>query len=180
MKLTLEQAATRLGKSQRQVLYMIRQGRLSAEKLAGRWFIDADAVPPLLNEPQQETQTRKQRQLRAAVDKALALEPEDQRQGRYSIRNLKAFQVALPAYRTACQEFGPDHPAARLLRQVLEHLSQGCHRFGQEDKAAAYRAARDAASLAVCELALAETEAADRLLYSLEQDLMAALAALLD
>lgn len=179
MKLTLEQAATRLGKSQRQVLYMIQQKRLPAEKIAGRWFIDSEAAEPLLNEQQQNNQTRKQRQLRAAVDSALALEPDEQRQARYSIRDLKAFQIALPVYRTACQEFGSDHAATRLLRQVLEHLSQGCHRFDQEDKATAYRAARDAASLAVCELALAESDAANRLLYTLEQDLMAAMAGLL-
>jgi hypothetical protein len=179
MKLTLEQTATRLGKSQRQVLYMIRQGSLRAEKIAGRWFIDSDDVQPLLNTNQQRSQEHKQRRLRAAVEEALELEPDEQRQQRYSIRDLKAFQITLPLYRTACQEFSSDHPAAQALRRVLEHLSRGCHRFDQEDKAVAYRAARDEASLAVCELALAESESADRLLYSLEQELMAALAGLL-
>jgi excisionase family DNA binding protein len=45
MQLTLEQAATRLGKSRRQVLYMIRQQQLPAQKISGHWFIDSDDLP---------------------------------------------------------------------------------------------------------------------------------------
>ena len=45
MQLTLEQAATSLGKSKRQVLYMIQNGRLPAQKLAGRWWIESQHLP---------------------------------------------------------------------------------------------------------------------------------------
>lgn len=176
MKLSLEQAATRLGKSRRQVLYMIQKGSLPAEKLAGSWFIDADHLP--LDAAQQRRADDKQRQLKAAVEEALAIEPESEHR-RYSVRDLKAFQIALPLYRQTCQALTADHPASRALKQVLEALSQGCHRFDRQEKAAAYRAARDQASLAVCELVLAGSEAADRLRHALEQDLMAALAGLM-
>ena len=177
MKLTLEQTATRLGKSQRQVLYLIRKGGLPAEKIAGRWFIESDDLP--LSEKQQQVGERKQRQLRAAVSEALDMESEGKRPKRYSVRDLKAFQITLPLYRKACRELGEDHSATQALQRVLEHLSCGCHRFERSEKADAYRAARDQASLAVCKLALDETEVAEQLLQALEQDLMAALAGLL-
>jgi excisionase family DNA binding protein len=177
MKLTLEQAATRLGKSKRQVLYLIRNGGLPAEKMAGRWFIESDDLP--LNPAQRHHMERKQRQLRAAVEEALIIEPEEEPAKRYSVQDLKAFQIALPLYRKACQVLSEEHPASRALKRVLELLSQGCHRFDRQEKADAYGAARDQASLAVCELVLTESEPADQLRHILEQDLMAALAGLM-
>ena len=177
MKLTLEQAATRLGKTQRQVRYLIQQGRLPAEKIGGRWSIDSDDLS--LNKEQRRSTERKQRQMRAAVEEALELESEEERPRRYSVLDLKAFQVALPLYNEAQTELGEDHPATRALQRVLEHLSRGCHRFERGEKAEAYRAARDEASLAVCELVLARSESADRILHGIEQDLMAAFAGLM-
>jgi len=176
MKLTLEQAATRLGKSKRQVLYLIRNGSLQAEKIAGHWFIDSEHLP--LEPEQQRSDERKQRQLRAAVEEALVIEPEAE-QKRYSVLDLKAFQIALPLYQQACQALTEEHPASRGLKRVLELLSQGCHRFDRQEKAETYRAARDQASLAVCELVLTGSEVATQLRRSIEQDLMAALAGLL-
>ncbi len=100
MQLSLEQAATRLGKSQRQVLYLIRQNQLAAKKIAGRWFIDDDDLPR--SENQQASGERKQRQLRAAVEAALDISEEGVK-ARYSVRDLKAFQIALSLYRETCK-----------------------------------------------------------------------------
>lgn len=177
MQLTLEQTATRLGKSKRQVLYLIQTNRLPAEKVAGRWSIESDSLP--LSEGQQRSHERKQRQLRAAVEEALDIEPEAARPKRYSVRDLKAFQVALPLHQKALSELGDAHPATQCLKRVLEQLTQGCHRFERTDKADAYRTARDQASLAVCELVLTGSEVADELIQALEQDLMATLAGLM-
>ncbi|MCC2868226.1 MAG: helix-turn-helix domain-containing protein, partial [Candidatus Accumulibacter phosphatis] len=44
MHLTLEQAAALLGKTRRQVVYMIEQGRLPAQKVGGRWVIERAAL----------------------------------------------------------------------------------------------------------------------------------------
>jgi hypothetical protein len=177
MQLTLEQTATRLGKSKRQVLYMIQKGRLQAQKIAGRWWIESHHLPR--SDAQQHSYDRKQRQLRAAVEEALEIDPEAARSRRYSVRDLKAFQIALPLYHQALETFGAEHPATRCLKGVLEQLTRGCHRFDRSDKSEAYRAARDQASLAVCELVLAGSEVADQLIHALEQDLMAALAGLM-
>jgi hypothetical protein len=97
MQLTLEQVATRLGKSKRQILYRIQQGHLPVQKLAGRWRIESQHLP--LSNAQQHSYDRKQHQLRAAVEDALDVEPENARPRRYSVRDLKAFQIALPLHR---------------------------------------------------------------------------------
>ena len=113
------------------------------------------------------------------MEDALDIEPENARPRRYSVRDLKAFQIALPLHRKAQAAFGADHPATQCLKRVLEQLTRGCHRYERSDKVEAYRAARDQASLAVCELVLTESGAADQLIHALEQDLMAALAGLM-
>ena len=59
------------------------------------------------------------------------------------------------------------------------HLARGCHRYEQNDKATAYRAARDAASAAVCEAIMSGHAQVDDIVTPIEQDLMAALAGLL-
>jgi len=120
------------------VLYLIRNGGLPAEKLAGSWFIDSEHLP--LEPEQQSSADRKQRQFKAAVEEALAIAPESE-QKRYSVRDLKAFQIALPLYQKACQALTADHPASQALKRVLELLSQGCHRFDRQEKAEVYRAA---------------------------------------
>jgi len=123
MKLTLEQAAARLGKSGRQIRYLIQNDRLPAEKVAGRWLIDSDHLP--LSAGQQQAIERKERQLRAAVEEGLGLPAASERSPRYSVRDLKAFQLTLPVYRQAATCLGAAQPATLALRQVLEELTRG-------------------------------------------------------
>lgn len=175
MQLTIEQAAVKLGKSPRQIRYLIRQGELPASKQGNMWFIDGAALA--LAPEQQELESRKVENLRAAVEDALA--PGRPARRRYSLRDLKAFQLALPIYREATSALGPEHAACAALRRGFEQLARGCHRFQHADKAAAYREARDAFSQAACELALADLPAAQALLDPLEQELMAAVVGLL-
>jgi hypothetical protein len=177
MQLTIEQAAARLGKSSRQIRYLIKTGRLSAKKFSGVWVIEAEDLP--LSAGQVAALERRERQLRSAVEEALDVQRKSERAPRYSVRDLKAFQLALPLFRSSTERFGAEHPAAAALRAVLEHLARGCHRYERSDKADAYRQARDAASLAVCELVLAGRSEADDLVTGIEQDLMSALAGLL-
>lgn len=174
MELTLEEAATKLGKSVRQVRYLVKEGRIPSRKVAGRWFVQVEDAPKSTG--QQAAAGRKQERLRAVVEDALGLKPSEAQ--RYSVLDLKAFQIGLPLYRQARDFLGEQHAGPQALRQALEHLARGCHRYDKEEKAAAYRSARDAASLAVCELLIAGGEAAS-LVSPIEQDLMAALAGLL-
>jgi excisionase family DNA binding protein len=175
MQLSLQQAAERLGKSVRQVRYLIQTGALPAQKSGGRWLIAAADLP--LSEGQRAALERRERALREAVEQGLGLEEAPAE--RYSVRDLKAFQIALPVYREGRALLGAEHAAVVALHTTLILLTQGCHRFRHEEKAAAYRAARDAASLAVCELVLADQAAAEPLVRVIEQELMAAFSGLL-
>lgn len=183
MELSLEDAATKLSKSVRQVRYLVKLGKLPSRKVAGRWLVTIPATGTLPEtnpsdplSPKAAAQQRKLASLRAAVDDALDLTPLPRR---YSLRDLKAFQLGLPLYQQAIGLLGPEHGACRALRQMLEFLSRGCHRFDTADKAEAYRAARDAASQAVCELLLLPVGGSEVLVDGIEQDLMAAMAGLL-
>lgn len=177
MQLTIAEAAARLGKSQRQVRYLIQANRLPAHKFGGAWVIESESLP--LSEGQAEALQRRERQLRSAVERALDLPAEADRAARYSVRDLKAFQLALPIHRAAVESLGTEHAATASLRRVLEHLARGCHRFERTDKASSYQEARDAASLAVCELVLLGRSDTDELVTAIEQELMSALAGLL-
>ncbi len=176
MKLTLEQAAEQLGKSRRQVRYLIQSGQLTANKDGHRWYVDSEDMPR--SPGQRQADRRKREQLAEVVDESLALPTERGRQ-RYSVRDLRAFQVCLSIYHDTGAAFGAEHDARQALRQVLEHLARGCHRYGNHNKAAEYSKARDVASDAACALAIEDTQIASGLLDRVEQDLMAALAGLL-
>ena len=41
MQLSIQQTASILGKTRRQLLYMIEQGKLPAKKVGGRWVVSA-------------------------------------------------------------------------------------------------------------------------------------------
>jgi hypothetical protein len=174
MKLTLDQAAVKMGMSARQVRYLIQQGRLPAEKLAGRWFIDTANLP--LDEAARQRRGRREARLLAVAEEAVTGGGE---RTRYSVRDLKAFQIALPVYRELRANLGDDHGAVRHVRAALDHLTQGCHRYGRAEKIEAYRAARDAVSLAVCALLLADSADLTAIVDVLEQEFMPAAAGLL-
>ena len=154
MQVTLEEAAAKLGKSVRQLRYMLKQGRLPGAKMvAGRWFVELSSLPATPG--QARAAQRKRTQLRAAVEEALDLPapaPEKGRAARYSVSDLRSFRIALEAHRTISAALGKEHLAARTLYTSLEHLTQGCHRFESGAKAESFRAARDEASRAVCGL----------------------------
>lgn len=179
MLLTLPEAASKLGKSERQLRYMIQQGTLQAEKRGGRWLVEIAALPP--SSGQAAAAQRRQEALRGAVEDALALPAPDAATRRYSVRDLKAFQIGKPLYERTAATLGKDHAAAVALRDVLLHLSRGCHRFARDEKAVAYREARDAASHALCALVLTDATSppVDVLADTIEQDLMPAFAGLL-
>ena len=65
------------------------------------------------------------------------------------------------------------------MKECLGQLAVGCHRYARAEKARAYQAARDAASLAALELILAGDPTLDGQRELLEQELMPAIAGLL-
>lgn len=175
MDLSLTQAAQRLGKTRRQVEYLIKTGRLAAHKQGGRWVV-ADADLPL-SPGQRQAQARKAAGLRAVAEEVLdTVAPT---KPRYSMRDLKAFREALAALRACEASVAAGHPAIGLLRQSLDNLAVGCHRFDRRGKAEAYGEARDRASLAACALLVQASPEAEAVVERIEQALIPAIAGLM-
>ena len=174
MQLSLQEAVQILGKTRRQVLYMIEQGRLPARKVGGRWVIERAALQ--VDETVQQRSSQKQARFRAVIEEALT--PGQER--RYTLRDLKAVQVTTPIYRELAARGNGWEKAAAHMRACLDQLAVGCHRYDRQEKTIAYRAARDAASLAAMELLLhPAANPPDALLDAIEQELMPAFAGLL-
>jgi excisionase family DNA binding protein len=178
MQLSLPQAAEILGKSRRQVKYLIEQGLLPATKVGGRWVLERDDLQ--MDEIAQQRASLKQAQLQASIEEAL--KPSGKKRF-YTLRDIKAVQLATPLYRELLTRGDGWQKAAQHMRECLDQLAVGCHRYDRREKAAAYSAARDAASLAAIEIVLAHENNDDRteqtLLDTIEQELMPAFAGLL-
>ncbi len=174
MQLSLEQATALLGKTRRQVLYMIEHKRLPAQKVGGRWVIERDDLH--IDADIQQRASQQQARFKAVIEEALL--PGKER--RYTLRDLKAVQLAMSIYQQLAAGGGALDKATAHMRQCLDHLAVGCYRYDRQEKTVSYRAARDAASLAAMELLLCATaEQATPLLAALEQDVMPAFAGLL-
>lgn len=177
MKLSIDQAASHLGKSARQVRYLIQTGRLDAHKEGKRWLIDSDDLS--LSEHQHQAMERKERQVRAAVEEGLGLDDPKGKKPRFSLRDIKAYQVGMPLRRRCAQLLGEEHRAVIALTRSLELVAIGCHRYRRAEKGAAYGEARDYASRALFALLLEGSPEADALAEEIEQQLMAPFAGLL-
>lgn len=173
MQLSLQEAATLLEKTRRQVIYLIEQGRLPAQKVGGRWVIERDDLK--VDETARQRASEREAHFKAAIEDALAPAGKNRR---YTLGDLRAVQLATPIYHQLVERGSDWEHAKEQMRQCLDHLAIGCHRFDQRDKTLSYRAARDAASLAAMELWLRSGDGKEPLLDAIEQELMAALAGL--
>jgi excisionase family DNA binding protein len=221
--LTIDQAASRLHVTARQIRYAIQTGRLTAIKDGKSWQIPiaalstwpttaAPAPPPPTTrptttaherpapttaepeppatpptsatqprppqppapKPEPPAAERARRRLRDRIDDALAL-PERPTKA-WSVRDLQAWKALHPALSTVAAAFGSDHPATQHLTAALHDLTRGCHRFHNQDKAAAYRAARDRVCDTINAVLLTDHPEADAIADGLERDGLPAIA----
>ncbi len=187
MKLSLAEAATVLGKTERQVRYLIKTGRLPAEKEGRRWWIESADLP--LSERQRQALGERHRAAREAFDKGLepiakAAEPaakKHEKKRGYSVTDLVAFSTGEEIYRQVSRQLGADDPAPGHLFAALALVARGCHCYHPADKAGRFTEARELAATAVAELLLhSEPEDAPRraLAERIEQELIPKLAGL--
>ena len=174
MQLSLTQTAQLLGKTRRQVEYLIRQGRLKAQKQDGRWRIDEADLP--LSAGQRQAVRRRADALR---DSALNILERDAPRPAYSMTDLKAFQVTSTLWHDGCADLSAEHPAVPQLHTAIQRLAVGCHRFERADKAQAYHAARDALALAACALHLDPSPQHQALARRIEDEAIPAVAGLM-
>ncbi len=164
MKLSLSDAARLLGKSQRQLRYLIKQGGLKASKVNGRWQVDREDLP--LTEGQRRAAAARGEQLRHETELALApataAAAKVAGKKRFSVRRLRAFQAGEPLFRELVVCAGSQASAVACLRDSLRALARGCHAFHPVRKAEHYRRARELGADALVELLL-EGEEGDKL-----------------
>jgi len=177
--ISLREAAVVLGQSERQVRYAIKQGRIKATLRAGRWVVDRDSL-------QRGTEQREHRQrqldgLRASVEATLGLTEDAATHRRWSVRDLKAFQTAVPLLRgvSGLPTSAGSDAAAAALKRTVQALTRGTHEFYRERKQTAYAEARVACCDAVSELLVAGGQAAEALADRIEAELLPAIGGLL-
>lgn len=172
MILSLSDAARMLGQSERQVRYAIKNGRLEARRVGGRWVIDDSDLP--LSPGQVSARTQKGAELRDRVEDALGV-------GRstdgYSVRSLDAFVAAARLAREIAAQVGAEHLARQAAEAAVVAIAQGCHRFGAT-KVEAWRDARDLAAAAVAHLHVAGDPQAIALADRVEAELIPSLVGL--
>lgn len=164
MKLSIAETATVLGKSQRQIRYLIKTGDLCATKEGPRWRIDGADLP--ISDADRQALAERAQVARGAFEKGLepvvkaalsapgdsAAREETKRS--YSVTDLRAFQAGEAIYREVRRDLGPEEPAVAYLFEALALLSRGCHCFHPKEKAGRFTEARELAATAVAALFL--------------------------
>lgn len=169
MMLSLDETATRLGKSRRQVEYMIKTGRLQASKINGRWQVDDSTLPD--SPARKKALDQRQRKLRNVVDDALAI-PRDKV---YSVRDLQLWQRL-----AACYQTWPDElPARQALSRAMRSLARASHRYRRDEKLLAFRRTRDHLCDAIWLLEVHQSEQTTQHILQIEDSLLPLLAGLI-
>ncbi len=177
MEVSLTEAARLLNKSDRQVRYLIKGGRIPARKVDGRWAIRRADLP--LSDGQRKAASQKQERAARLAMEVLQPDGEPKSPKRFSVRDLRAFREGVPLYRELISGAGVDHPAAALLREALMLLACGFHEFESRNKAAFYARAREHASRAATTLLLEDEEGRRDLVERLETALLPAIGGLI-
>ena len=182
MQLSLSEVATVLGKSERQVRYLIKQGQVTAKKQKGRWVVQSEALP--LSDPQRERLAARVDTAREAFERGLepSVKASDRKGARsYSVKDLVAFQAGEAIFRELVTAVGPADPARAALFSAMALLARGCHSFQPATKIARYVEAREAAATAVTHLMLSSGGAEGKLeplALRIEQELIPKIARL--
>lgn len=166
MDVSLVDACRLLGKTPRQVRYLVKKGELHGRKVSGRWVVDAADLP--ISEGQRAARASKEQQLRDTVEKALG----PARARPYGVADLVAFQAGVRVHAALLAALGAAHPAVDAVSAALVALAQGYHRFHDRDKLDAYRLAREEAARAAALVLLSGHAEAEGLAAAIEREVL--------
>jgi excisionase family DNA binding protein len=167
MNLSLAEAAQLLGKSERQLRYLIQKGELPARKKGNRWVLERQDLP--LTEGQQHASEHKARRARKTAKSGKRL----------SVDQLRVCEVGLPLFHELQEAVGIEHPAVPLLRESLMLLACGYYEYEGLEKGQYYSQAREQASRAAMALLLEDREPRRDFLERFEVDLIPAIGGLI-
>ncbi len=166
-----------MNKSQRQVRYMIKEGRLKAHKDGSRWVINRDDL--LLPPAQVLRGIDDQARIKEILESALGTGGTKGEARRYSVTDLRAFKAARESCMTARTDLGPDSAPARRLAETVALITCGCHTFHRRDKVGFFSRAREHVCYALAALLLAGDDASAALAARIESDVLPALGGML-
>ncbi len=162
MKLSISEVAIVLGKSERQVRYLIRKKELRAKKDGKKWVVASDDLPLDADRKARlgERLASARRALEGGLEpaaKALAGAGSDTKakSEHYSVTRLAAFETGAEIYRQLVRDLGDDNPARQYLIDAMVEITRGCHRFHAEAKARSFDRARELTASAVTHLLVA-------------------------
>ena len=142
MELTLEQAATILGRTKRATRAAIRRGALEGVKRGGRWFVSRES---LLDQPGEQARARRRAdEIRAAVERSLPKSSTPR------VADLVPFVVTTEVWRAATAAGHTD--AVEPLCCGLDAIAQGHYAYQPDAKQRAWREARGHLACAVARL----------------------------
>lgn len=144
---TLPEVAGLLNKSQRQIRYLIKTGKLPAHKPHGRWTVKKSDLDIFTTAPQAD-----------AVQRTEAAHAAGRR---YSVQDLQAFQVGQTIFRDMVEALTISDPNVKKLRNALEALTLGCHAFEPDEKIEYFRRVRRTLASIVAALLLPDEPPAD-------------------
>ncbi|MEM7253287.1 MAG: helix-turn-helix domain-containing protein [Pseudomonadota bacterium] len=180
MKLSLTETSDVLGKSERQIRYMIRAEQLPATKVGGRWEIDSADLP--LTDAQRAKLAERAHTVTSAMTDALESVAKATTGGKarpFSVTDFQAFQIGRSVYHDVVDALGPDSLSAQHLYAALAGLTRGCHAYRPADKAAHFSRAREATADSVTALLVNDHAQATSLATRIEQEVIPKLSALL-
>lgn len=175
MELSLTDAARLLGKTPRQVRYMLKLGQIQGKRGDnGRWRVASETLP--LSDKDLKSRADKVGALRGAVEEALGPHLDARGKRGFSVRETAAFSVGAPLHRVMVSKLGEEHRACKALGEALVCVGCGVHRYHGPDKHAAYGEARERAATAAVLLYLSDEQVA--LAEQIERELLPAITGL--
>ncbi len=148
MQLSLTEAATLLGRTERQIRSMIEDGRIVATKSRGKWQIDRDSLALITAQGDSPEVGMEDEEL--DFDEIESPPMAGDRRKTWSVTDLDAFRLGVEILHDLRSIEAPR--ALELLDQCLEVLGCGCHDFNPRSKRVRFAEARDAAARAAVRL----------------------------
>ena len=169
---SISEAAILLGKTERQIRYMIQKQTLDAYKDGSRWIIS------IKNRPKPETNERQMRGLQATVEATLGI--SDHKKTKWTVRSLDIFEKGRNIYLETQEKFG-DKASAVLysLFLALQAITRGTHAYHRAQKIRNYQRARQYTCDAITQALLHKDVNIHDVADKLEQDLLTHLSGLM-
>lgn len=138
MELRIEEAAKLLGKSARQIRYMIETKRLPARREGKTWKIRKEDLP--LTEGQERAKERKEEKVKNIAEEILGKQSKSlgqdiiEKRMHYALKNQSSFTLSQEAYQRAKLIFGDTHYISKVLKRGLLYITLAWYEYASAQR----------------------------------------------